>query len=63
MDHDEYRELVPPDFTCRACGKPADLGSTNTLIEPIEHPGTPGGEGIVWHRDCFNAFLDEGEET
>lgn len=52
----------PPDLTCSGCGKPVDLNENNTLVEPFKEQ-SPSNEGkMAWHQQCFDRFLDEGEE-
>ena len=49
---------------CHYCGMSVNLGSEDAVMD------APGGgspdhkSGVeVWHRRCFDDFLDEGEET
>jgi hypothetical protein len=53
----------PSDLKCSGCGKPVDLSKNNTLIEPFKEQ-FPSNEGkMAWHQQCFDRFLDEGEEV
>ena len=48
---------------CRSCGKPVQLQGRSAFIEPNEEPRRSGSSQHVWHRECFDAYLEEGEET
>lgn len=54
---------APPRLTCCGCGKPIDLEHEDTVIEMVEVRWSQDEDMIRWHQDCFNHFLDEGEET
>lgn len=54
---------APPRLTCYGCGKPIDLEHEDTLVEMVESRWSHDGGMIRWHQNCFNHFLDEGEET
>lgn len=64
MNRNESRELAQnPPPACHGCGRPVNLENKNTLVETTERLWSHNKDGIVWHQDCFNNFLDEGEET
>jgi len=54
---------APPDHTCYGCGKPIELEKEDTLVELDEGWWSQDRDMIRWHQDCFNQYLDEGEET
>lgn len=53
-----------PDAPCPWCGVPANSDSEQAVVE------VQGAEGrapqdmtcLVWHQDCYDEFLDRGEE-
>lgn len=47
---------------CHACGKIVNLQHDNVLVELPDDASSPKKEAIVWHKDCYNQFLDDGEE-
>lgn len=48
--------------SCHACGKPVDLRHKNVLVELLEKPATQHTDAIAWHQDCYDQYLDDGEE-
>jgi hypothetical protein len=47
---------------CQGCGETIDLQRDETLVEmPSVHLSSDQGV-LVWHQDCYDSFLDEGEE-
>jgi hypothetical protein len=48
---------------CHGCGNPIDPRSDDALVEPVEGTGSHKEERAVWHQECFEHFLDKGEET
>ncbi len=63
MTRTEYRKPVKgPRTTCHSCGKLVDLSSKNALVETPEDGPSKTSRGVAWHQDCFNRFLDQGEE-
>lgn len=54
---------APPMLTCYGCGKPIDLVHEDTLVEMIGGRWPHAADIVRWHQDCFNQYLDEGEET
>ncbi len=48
-------------ITCHGCRKPVDPKHERTMIERIDQ--VQDKESIAWHQDCFNRFLEAGEET
>jgi hypothetical protein len=52
----------PHSQECQGCGETIDLQRDGTLVEmPIVHSSSDQ-DVLVWHQDCYNSFLDEGEE-
>ena len=54
---------APSDLTCCGCGKPIGFEQEDTLVELVEGRWSRDRAMIRWHQDCFNQYLDEGEET
>jgi len=52
-----------PQPTCYGCGTPINLEHEDTLVELVEGRWSRDRAMIRWHQDCFNQYLDEGEET
>lgn len=50
------------DPLCHACGRPVDLRHQNVLVEVVEKLTPQQAEAIVWHQDCYEQDLDDGEE-
>jgi hypothetical protein len=50
------------DPPCQACGKRVDLRRMNVLLEVIEKSTVRPTEVIAWHLDCYERYLDDGEE-
>ena len=50
-------------FPCRSCGKPVHLQSPAAFIEPSEDTKRKGASEHVWHRACFDQYMEEGEEV
>ena len=48
---------------CRSCGKPVQLQGRAAFFEPSDEVKRTGTSQHVWHRECFDAYLEEGEET
>jgi len=48
--------------SCHVCGKPVDLRHKNVLVETVEESITQPTHAIVWHQDCYNQYLEAGEE-
>lgn len=53
---------VSRDPPCHACGRPVDLRHQNVLVEVIKKLTPQQAEAIVWHQDCYDQYLDDGEE-
>jgi hypothetical protein len=52
----------PHNQECQGCGETVDLQHDGTLVEmPIDRPASEQ-DVLVWHQDCYDSFLDEGEE-
>jgi hypothetical protein len=47
---------------CHACGKPVDLRRMNVLLEVVEKSTAQPATTIAWHLDCYERYLDDGEE-
>jgi hypothetical protein len=47
---------------CPACGKPVDLGQKDVLVEMVEKLPSQHTDAIAWHQDCYDQFLEDGEE-
>jgi len=54
-------EASPSPF-CQVCGKPVDLRHKNVLVETVEKSITQPTEAIAWHQDCYDQYLESGEE-
>lgn len=48
---------------CHACGIPIDVERDDTLVESLSDRPMHDRRTLFWHQDCFNEFLDRGEET
>lgn len=48
--------------SCHACGKPVDLRRMNVLLEVVEKSTGQPTKAIAWHLDCYERYLDDGEE-
>lgn len=48
--------------SCPACGQPIDLNRTNVLMEVVEKSTEHPSKTIAWHLDCYERYLDDGEE-
>ena len=65
MNDDIQREpfQTPPRPICHGCRKPVDPKSERALVETIDAVQSNDRKSIAWHQDCFNNFLEAGEET
>ena len=54
---------LPTPSACHACGETVNLHHDNMMVELVEDPCSSNTNIIVWHQDCYNLFLDEGEES
>jgi len=65
INQNGHRTFVqtPPHLTCYGCGKPIDLEHEDTLVEVVDGRWSPDRNMIRWHQNCFDQYLDEGEET
>lgn len=51
------------DILCTGCGLPANPDSDHVVME-VRKGWTPQDTVcLVWHRGCYNEFLDHGEES
>ncbi len=51
------------DGICAACGLPANPDSDHVVME-VRKGWTPQDTVcLVWHRCCYDEFLDQGEES
>lgn len=57
-----YQGLAGSNPTCHGCGKLVQLKRKPALAEASERVPLHEDNGVVWHRVCFNSFLDQGEE-
>ncbi|MDH5641590.1 MAG: hypothetical protein OEY28_09875 [Nitrospira sp.] len=49
--------------SCQVCGKPVDIRQKNTLVELLETPVARQTDAkIAWHQDCYDQYLEDGEE-
>lgn len=49
---------------CHYCGMSVNLEQEDTVMDALGGGSPQHKSGIqVWHRRCFDDFLDEGEET
>ena len=47
---------------CQGCGETIHFQRDSTSVETsIVHSASEQGV-LAWHQDCYNSFLDEGEE-
>ena len=53
---------VPPQPACHSCREPVSLQDDNLLIEVVQNPLSENNQVIVWHQDCYDQFLEDGEE-
>lgn len=58
-DHRHNLSPVP----CAFCGEPADLRRTDVIVEAHGQHTSHTRINEIWHRSCFDDFLDQGEET
>jgi len=65
MSHNGRKTLgqVPTEPACHSCGKTVNLQRDNVLVELTDDPWSYNKSTIVWHQDCYDQFLDEGEES
>lgn len=56
---------IMPDVPCPWCGVPANSDSDQAVVEfQVAEGGSPQDMACqVWHQDCYNAFLEQGEES
>jgi hypothetical protein len=52
---------LPTQSACHACGEAVNLHHDNMMVELVEDPRSFNTNIIVWHQDCYDQFLDEGE--
>ncbi|WP_455371160.1 hypothetical protein [Petrachloros mirabilis] len=65
MKHQDFtrrtdKQATPP---CMYCGQSVNLEHDNAVTESREQPSSRRNPVQVWHRGCFDDFLDQGEET
>ena len=54
---------VTAHLSCQVCGKPVDIRQKNTLVELLETPVIRQADTtIAWHQDCYDQYLEDGEE-
>ena len=47
---------------CHGCGQPVDLRRMNVLLEVVKQSTEQPTKAIAWHLDCYERYLDDGEE-
>jgi hypothetical protein len=52
----------PGHQECQGCGETVDLQHHSTSVEMPTVPYSSDKEVLVWHHDCYESFLEEGEE-
>lgn len=52
----------PWNLPCALCGQSIASHQTNTEIETRDTARREHAMVRVWHKDCFNRFLEDGEE-
>ncbi len=52
-----------PLILCAFCGGPADPQSSEAIVETHGRRIPDDHITQIWHRSCFDEFLDQGEET
>jgi hypothetical protein len=50
------------NHACQGCGETIDLQRDGTLVETPSVHLSSDQSVLVWHQDCYDSFLDEGEE-
>jgi len=65
MNKDVHKESfqASPRPICHGCKGPVDPKSERALVETIDPVHSRDRKSIAWHQDCFNNFLEAGEET
>lgn len=53
---------IVSDPLCHACGQLVDLLHHNVLVEVVKGRRPHQADTIVWHKDCYDQYLDDGEE-
>lgn len=53
----------PWKLPCALCGQSITSTQTQTEIETREPSRREHAMVRVWHKDCFNQFLENGEES
>lgn len=51
------------DVLCTGCGLPANPDSEHVVREVRKGWTAQDTVCLVWHRCCYNEFLDQGEES
>lgn len=52
------REGVP----CTFCGSPFEADDWDVVVEAQDTNDDDSAPVCIWHRRCFEAYLDQGEE-
>lgn len=47
---------------CQGCGETVDLQRDSALVETPSVSSSSDKHVLVWHQDCYDSFLEEGEE-
>jgi len=53
---------LPTYPECRGCGEIVDLQHDDVLMEKLITDSTAERGVNVWHKDCYDLFLNEGGE-
>ena len=51
------------DILCTGCGLPANRDSDHVVMEVTKGWTPQDAVCLVWHRRCYDEFLDHGEES
>jgi len=65
MNDNGHKEQIQDllQVSCMFCGVSANLESKDVIVETHGNLFSHGEILQVWHRRCFEDYLDEGEET
>ncbi|NGZ99150.1 MAG: hypothetical protein CV089_24075 [Nitrospira sp. WS110] len=47
---------------CEGCGETVDLRHDSALVETPSVAAPSDKDVLVWHQQCYDSFLEEGEE-
>jgi len=65
MNDNGHKEQIQDllQVSCMFCGMSVNLESKDVIVETHGNLFSHGERHQVWHRRCFEDYLDEGEET